>query len=368
VVQGFPGTGKSDTLARIVCALVLLGKKVLIQSHSNSGCCAVFKRIIELAKVHLPDDVDRNAFVRLPSATIDRRIAADIADRQAIDTMPSADEERAKIDPDNVPYLLSTLKDKWVDDHRDSMDDEDLRLAELFEAWKKARKTAEASDEYAKIQTLSMVNDYKDGENHVNNRVMERTCRNTMVFAATSSMVHQLREEDFFKPDVLVFDECSQAIEPALLAAHMKDIKQLIIGGDLRQLGPVVHSTQTSPLGKQLSVSPMDRLPLAYPHMPLVQPVNNYRGHAETIDTCSYMIYEDLMKPGIVPWLCRDDSTGAKVAAFMAAGGTNDIFQRSILLVQFLAIFSDPPVGISCNARSRNRQLRSYPQGFSCDE
>jgi hypothetical protein len=112
----------------------------------------------------------------------------------------------------------------------------------------------------------------------------------------------------------------------------------------------------------------MDRLPLACPHMPLVQLVNNYHGHPETIGICSYMIYEDLMKPGIVPWPCRDGSTGAKVAAFMATGGTNDIFQQSILLVQFQAIFSGPPVGISCSARSRDRQLRSYPRGLSCDE
>jgi hypothetical protein len=191
-----------------------------------AGCCAIFQRIIGLAKVHLPDDKERNAFVHLPPATINGRIAADIEERQPIDTIPSVDEECAKIDPENVPYLLSTLKDKWVNDHKTIMDEEHSRLAERYEAWKKARKTAEASDGYEKIQTPSMANDYKDGESYVNNRVIERTCHDTKVFAAKSSMVHQLREEDCFKPDVLVFDECFQAIEPALLAAHMKGIKR----------------------------------------------------------------------------------------------------------------------------------------------
>jgi hypothetical protein len=116
--------------------------------------------------------------------------------------------------------------------------------------------------------------------------------------------------------------------------------------------------------------------------MPLVQLVNNYRGHPETIDICSYMIYEDLMKPGIVPWPCRDDSTGAKVAAFMATDGTNNMFPRSIDYKQSGRVWfvdtvdgktvREPGVPHGRTKRASMSSLRCTrtrpPRRLSCDE
>lgn len=107
VVEGPPGTGKSQTIANVIASMTATGKRVLFVAQKRAAVEAVLKRLEAVELSHLVLDMFASTGSRRYVAEELRRVL----DRQKATGIPNVDE---------LHYRLSTARDRLVR-HRDAL-------------------------------------------------------------------------------------------------------------------------------------------------------------------------------------------------------------------------------------------------------
>lgn len=201
-IWGPPGTGKTQTLARIALAHIKKGNRVLVLSYSNVSVDGAVMRVHQLSEDKKPGVLVRYGYPR----------QKDLLEHEYLTSY--------NLTIRNHPDLLRERK----------------RL--LDERKKYDRKSVEYIHLSQKIKAIraKLVEEEKLAVRHA--RFVATTVSKTVV----DSVVF---EGSF---DVVIFDEASMAYIPQIVFASALAKKHFICIGDFRQLPPIVQSSKDSPL------------------------------------------------------------------------------------------------------------------------
>lgn len=211
VIWGPPGTGKTYTMAQMVKSFVLMGKSVLIVSHSNISVDNVIKQISKLFLEHgLMDFLEQGKVLRYGFVR---------------------DEELGK-NNQCVAFNFTLNKHKEMKKQYDSFMQESRKLKlelEIKKDIEKAKRRKEIENSLKSIRTMIKAE-------------IQRITGRAQVVATTVSKIYM---DSFFenrKYDVVMFDEASMAYVPQLLCAATYAKEKFICVGDFCQLSPIVQS------------------------------------------------------------------------------------------------------------------------------
>ncbi len=218
VVHGPPGTGKTTTLVAAVQEWVKRGKKVLLSAPSNAAtdhllaqCIKTGLKGVRIGNLAQVED-DNEAF------TLDALLSREREVKQIKELKKRAVEMRKM----GAKYKRSFGKEEA----------EQRKL--LFQESKNLMREARELEDY----------------------LTEKIIQESQVVAATLiGTAHPVLRDHRF--DVLVIDECGQALEPACWVAIQK-AQQFIVAGDPFQLPPTVKSREAEKAG--LGITLLERL------------------------------------------------------------------------------------------------------------
>lgn len=252
-VWGPPGTGKTQTLAKIVLKHIENEEKVLMLSYSNVSVDGAVKRVAKLAG----DTIKPGIFVRYGYPK----------DKELL----------------NHEYLTSY--NLSIHRHPSLL----RKRQELLDRRKYIRRT---SSEYATIE---------DELKNIRIRLMteEKECVKDARFVATTVskavVDHTIFDSKF---DVVIFDEASMAYIPQIIFSASLAEKHFVCMGDFRQLPPIVQSNKNSVLNTDI-----------FQHCGITKAVNEhkkhewlclldtqYRMHPKIAEFVSHRMYNDLLK------------------------------------------------------------------------
>lgn len=201
-VWGPPGTGKTQTLAKIALEHINNGHRVLMLSYSNVSVDGAVLRVYKLQPDLHPGTIVRYGYAR----------QAELLDHKFLTSYNLAIH--------NHPELLKERKDLIVE----------------------RKKLPRTSRRYVEIgRRLSQIKDALSSEE-------KEAIKNARFVATTVSKAvvdSAVRECNF---DVVIFDEASMAYIPQIIFAASLANKHFICMGDFRQLPPIVQGNSTSPL------------------------------------------------------------------------------------------------------------------------
>jgi very-short-patch-repair endonuclease len=147
IIDGPPGTGKSQTIANLIAALVADGKRVLFVAEKRAALDAVFKRLAQaglddfVLDLHGAEARRKNVYERLRQrdemarlledkhpATSAKRLASLRGDLNAYFKAVNAPLERCRLSVRDIIYRLSKIPHRastlWYDDQLDNMTEE----------------------------------------------------------------------------------------------------------------------------------------------------------------------------------------------------------------------------------------------------
>ncbi|XP_067948248.1 DNA-binding protein SMUBP-2-like isoform X2 [Watersipora subatra] len=248
IIHGPPGTGKSTTVIEVIRQLVSRGLKVLACAPSN---VAVDNLVLRLAKAKV--DVTRlghpaRAMHEIQKYSLDARVAAS--------------EEHCLVE-DIRSEIETTLKSMRQGKGRPAYQSLRTELKAL-------RKELKEKSHAAVAQVLK--------HSHV--------ILSTLTSATEEGPLKALQELHF---DVVVIDECSQALEAACWIGLLQANK-CVLAGDHLQLPPTILSHKAAEAG--LGVTLMERLIATKPghvHMLTTQ----YRMNKQIMQWASHELYND---------------------------------------------------------------------------
>lgn len=207
MIHGPPGTGKTRVLVEVVRQCVARGERVLALTASNAAIDHLALSLLDadpalpLARLGLPARVhpalEEHTLVALTEAHERRQMARDLVE-QAFQLLRQARK----------------------------------RSARGRDAWQKERE--------ARVEAGKLFADARRFERQAAADVLERT--RVLCGTLTGLRDDVLGHEPF---DVLVVDEASQALTPALLLGVLR-AKRLVLAGDHRQLPPTVISPRAA--------------------------------------------------------------------------------------------------------------------------
>jgi hypothetical protein len=299
-LEGFPGTGKSKTISAIIVALMAMERRVLLVAQSNTGVDAVFKKVTGYLEKNHPDWL-QDKVVRMGANTIEDGLRLQLENAGG-----SIDDEllrvQTNIDLANVKYTVAAKSAKWMLAHPDH---EVTRNNDVWKSAKEARQQSSNPD--------GKVNKPKDatmGQSAAKSALFTRAVKpnQVLLLGATAAASHELSANLGFHADAIIFDELSQCDEATFMIpiADQQYCKALMVGGDTKQLGPVIQSTNKSPYWNIRAMSPLKRLQLAYHDRVTVFLYQNYRSHPEIIAAPSKVVYGGKMVSGH-PWFPQND-------------------------------------------------------------
>lgn len=205
-VWGPPGTGKTQTLARIALEHMKRGHRVLMLSYSNVSVDGAILRIADMDKNLKPGDIVRYGYPKSPEILIHDFLSSY---QLALYIHPELQKERKellekrqKMDK-NSPLRLQV--DRRLGEIRNKLKTEEKRLLHAC-------------------------------------KFVATTISKTVVDAA-------IRNSQF---DVVIFDEASMALIPQIVYAANLAQKHFVCMGDFRQLPPIVQSGQKSILNADI--------------------------------------------------------------------------------------------------------------------
>lgn len=251
-VWGPPGTGKTQTLAKIALAHIEQGHRVLMLSYSNVSVDGAIMRVHSLSK-------EQNAGVLLRYGYPRR---SDLLEHEYL-----------------TSYNLA------MHNHPDLMQEHRALVAEL-------KKTSRMDSRYIKIRKrLTEIRNElaQEEKDSVDKAMFVATTVSKTVVDST------IRNSEF---DVVIFDEASMAYIPQIIFAASLAKKHFICMGDFRQLPPIVQSNNTSYLNADIFqyCGITTAVDSSRNHKWLCMLDTQYRMHPRIADFASVTMYGGLLK------------------------------------------------------------------------
>lgn len=251
-VWGPPGTGKTQTLAKIAWAHIGKGERVLMLSYSNVSVDGAILRVTSLKNDVFPGQLVRYGFPK------DKRISEH----------PYLSSYNLAIN--NYPDLLKRRTQLQAEKKR--LEKNDPKLIQVEKELNEIRREL---------------------------RTAESQCvRNAKFVATTVSKAivdKEIRNGAF---DVVIFDEASMATIPQIAYAAKLARKNFVCMGDFRQLPPIVQSSKESPLNADIFqyCGITQAVDQGSNHKWLCLLDTQYRMHPEIADFAGRSIYNGLLK------------------------------------------------------------------------
>lgn len=251
-VWGPPGTGKTQTLAKIAWAHIDKGERVLMLSYSNVSVDGAILRVTSLKNDVFPGQLVRYGFPK------DKRISEH----------PYLSSYNLAIN--NYPDLLKRRTQLQAEKKR--LEKNDPKLIQVEKELNKIRRELRAAE--------------------------SQCVRNAKFVATTVSKAivdKEIRNGAF---DVVIFDEASMATIPQIAYAAKLARKNFVCMGDFRQLPPIVQSSKESPLNADIFqyCGITQAVDQGSNHKWLCLLDTQYRMHPEIADFAGRSIYNGLLK------------------------------------------------------------------------
>ena len=228
LIHGPPGTGKTRTLLEVINQLVKMGKKAAVAADSNAAVDNMLSRInLEcVTRIGHPARVEKS----LIEKTLSYKVESSERYKEVENYRKSAEEVMKKRDSCIRPEPK----------YKRGLSDE--QILELSKKGKGARGVPASviKSMACWIEKNMIVQSYLDRareiEDDIIREVLERSC--VVMGTAASFGIDYMKN---FRFDVLVFDEATQATEPAVYIPLVLS-KSLVMAGDHKQLPPTVLS------------------------------------------------------------------------------------------------------------------------------
>ena len=251
-VWGPPGTGKTQTLAKIAWAHIDKGERVLMLSYSNVSVDGAILRVTSLKNDVFPGQLVRYGFPK------DKRISEH----------PYLSSYNLAIN--NYPDLLKRRTQLQAEKKR--LEKNDPKLIQVEKELNEIRRELRAAE--------------------------SQCVRNAKFVATTVSEAivdKEIRNGAF---DVVIFDEASMATIPQIAYAAKLARKNFVCMGDFRQLPPIVQSSKESPLNADFFqyCGITQAVDQGSNHKWLCLLDTQYRMHPEIADFAGRSIYNGLLK------------------------------------------------------------------------
>lgn len=251
-VWGPPGTGKTQTLAKIAWAHIDKGERVLMLSYSNVSVDGAILRVTSLKNDVFPGQLVRYGFPK------DKRISEH----------PYLSSYNLAIN--NYPDLLKRRTQLQAEKKR--LEKNDPKLIQVEKELNEIRRELRAAE--------------------------SQCVRNAKFVATTVSKAivdKEIRNGAF---DVVIFDEASMATIPQIAYATKLARKNFVCMGDFRQLPPIVQSSKESPLNADIFqyCGITQAVDQGSNHKWLCLLDTQYRMHPEIADFAGRSIYNGLLK------------------------------------------------------------------------
>lgn len=251
-VWGPPGTGKTQTLAKIAWAHIDKGERVLMLSYSNVSVDGAILRVTSLKNDVFPGQLVRYGFPK------DKRISEH----------PYLSSYNLAIN--NYPDLLKKRTQLQAEKKR--LEKNDPKLIQVEKELNEIRRELRAAE--------------------------SQCVRNAKFVATTVSKAivdKEIRNGAF---DVVIFDEASMATIPQIAYAAKLARKNFVCMGDFRQLPPIVQSSKESPLNADIFqyCGITQAVDQGSNHKWLCLLDTQYRMHPEIADFAGRSIYNGLLK------------------------------------------------------------------------
>lgn len=251
-VWGPPGTGKTQTLAKIAWARIDKGERVLMLSYSNVSVDGAILRVTSLKNDVFPGQLVRYGFPK------DKRISEH----------PYLSSYNLAIN--NYPDLLKRRTQLQAEKKR--LEKNDPKLIQVEKELNEIRRELRAAE--------------------------SQCVRNAKFVATTVSKAivdKEIRNGAF---DVVIFDEASMATIPQIAYAAKLARKNFVCMGDFRQLPPIVQSSKESPLNADIFqyCGITQAVDQGSNHKWLCLLDTQYRMHPEIADFAGRSIYNGLLK------------------------------------------------------------------------
>lgn len=251
-VWGPPGTGKTQTLAKIVLTHIEQGHHVLMLSYSNVSVDGAIMRVHKMKPNMKPGTLVRYGYAR---------------------------------HKDLLEHRYLTSYNLAIHNHPEMLKERQELIAER----KKLPRTAQR---YVQIgRRLTQIRKELSSEE-------KETVENASFVATTVSKAVADSAIWGGKFDVVIFDEASMAYIPQIVFAASLVKKHFVCMGDFRQLPPIVQSNRTSPLNADIFqycgiTSAVDS---GRNHKWLCMLDTQYRMHPRIADFASRTIYDGLLR------------------------------------------------------------------------
>lgn len=247
-----PGTGKTQTLAKIAWAHIDKGERVLMLSYSNVSVDGAILRVTSLKNDVFPGQLVRYGFPK------DKRISEH----------PYLSSYNLAIN--NYPDLLKRRTQLQAEKKR--LEKNDPKLIQVEKELNEIRRELRAAE--------------------------SQCVRNAKFVATTVSKAivdKEIRNGAF---DVVIFDEASMATIPQIAYAAKLARKNFVCMGDFRQLPPIVQSSKESPLNADIFqyCGITQAVDQGSNHKWLCLLDTQYRMHPEIADFAGRSIYNGLLK------------------------------------------------------------------------
>lgn len=251
-VWGPPGTGKTQTLAKIALAHIQKGHRILMLSYSNVSVDGAVMRVHQLSKLKTPGLIVRYGYAR----------RKDLLDHEYLTTYNLAIHNYPKLREESRTLLA------------------------------KRKTLSRSSHEYLKIsRRLTEIKETLSSK--------EKEAVRTAQFVATTvskAVVDSVVRSSSF--DVVIFDEASMAYIPQIVFSASLAKKHFVCMGDFRQLPPIVQSSSDSKLNADIFqyCGITDAVDRDQNHKWLCLLNTQYRMHPRISDFASHAMYGGLLR------------------------------------------------------------------------